>query len=358
MAQTIEMPDWHVVIQRDDTVGEKFKRAAISAAYPTQTMSSLRVAIWLHNNMDWKTGVVLRKTSIRALAQLTRLSTRSVQDGLELLVEAGLIKRAYMGKGRRASIQVSDRVATLEVGFHVYNLWPDEGQSVVDIATVTVAEPATLGHNVKCGNPYHASVADPTTQCSRSYYDNPIPLSPQAPQAAARSMSTDVSASTTERPLTSSPQHSWPVELNSTQPGIVRARVAGATKIEVAPATSRAQVADGTTPYGYGTEIAGLNGETSHWVDRLAKLEGGIVVDKSPSWVAVLEATRQTSPRRVQAAILDLERLSGQGKLNRRPGRALAGFARAIDEEEATARLEQTKPKPFRLNDHMGYGRR
>lgn len=114
----------------------------------------------------------------------------------------------------------------------------------------------------------------------------------------------------------------------------------------VAPATVKTEVADAPNPYGYGTEIAGLNGRTSEIVDQLLALEGGIVLDKTPAWHAVLEATRQTSPERVRAAILDIGAAKGAGKLKSRPVRVLRGFAGALTQEDAVERLsEATKPR-------------
>ena len=330
-----------------DDVKMRFYRAALLANWPGKSWPAVTVALWLIENMRWEDGSVFRHTSVRHLQALTGLSRDGVDSGLSALTMARLIERTYLGKGRRGSIQVHQVVMAMPVGMLVTDLW--------QVACLT-------GHSGLPGGPVCQGAEWPAPRATSGLPGGPewpawqakypIPTIPQhIPASTPASLDVDRSrpeAEATPSNVSTTPTtiHSWPTKTLN-QPGIARARVASATK--------DLRVVDAPSAYGYGTEIAGLNGHTSEVVDQLVALEGGIIVDKTPAWTVVLEAVRQTSPERVRAAILDILATQGAGKLRNRPMRVLKGFAAAMDQADAVAKLEAakqaaSKPRVSRLD--------
>jgi hypothetical protein len=339
----LEVGDASLIVTINDDVKMRFYRAAILANYPGQTRSGMKLAAWMIECMDWKTGIVVRNTSARRFMLMTKLARARVDDGLKELVEAGLIDRVYMGNGRKGQIKVSNKVAQLAPGTSVSELWSKEK------AASLRGRDVNLGSGLVSGPPSGLDMRPERPHYEASY---PIPSYPEVnPGSSGAGFDVD-QAPTTEGPLPT-PQLSSPGRLKPTEPPLP----------PVASATTKSRVGSATvnepTPYGYGTEIAGLNGSTSEWVDRFAALDGPLIVDKTPYWATLLDVVRQTSPRRAQAAVLDVGATHAAGKLKRPPLRVLAAFARNLTEEEAAARLEAASaPKVFRLIDFMSGGHR
>jgi hypothetical protein len=345
----LEVGDASLIVTINDDVKMRFYRAAILANYPGQTRSGMKLAAWMIECMDWKTGIVVRNTSARRFMLMTKLARARVDDGLKELVEAGLIDRVYMGNGRKGQIKVSNKVAQLAPGTSVSELWSKEK------AASLRGRDVNLGSGLVSGPPSGLDMRPERPHYEASY---PIPSYPEVnPGSSGAGFDVD-QAPTTEGSLpTPTPQFLRPETLEKKKEPPSPPVASATTKTHVALATSNG-VPVASTGYGYGTEIAGLNEYTDDVVDRVVAMQAGIITNKDPAWVAVLGVVRQTSPRRVMAAVLDLEVAHATGKLRSPVLRALRGFAVAISEEDAAAKLEEAgKPKRISAAEKFGWRR-
>lgn len=342
----------HALIQPQDRTKEKWLRTVYAFPWEGDSGAVLHVAWWIAEMMDWKEGVLSTCNSSGDLSACSRLPLSTVKDAVVTIIEKGLLVAPKRGPRQRGALLVPDSIKSLEPGqcysehlsdrlLNVVNHLKSSGRLVGQICDDLAGGSASLA-----GGP-------------ATYPSLPSPVNEEACQQQGSSSSRDVDQTpTTEGSLTSLPHiTSLPANNLNRAP---RPPVASTTvKTHVAPATTSPRVAEASDTYGYGTEIAGLNGSTSEVVDQIVAMGGGIVLDKTPAWTAVLKAVRQTSPRRVRAAILDLQAKKVAGKLEGRPEHALAAFARRISEEDAAAKLEAAAAKPkFRLIDHMSGGHR
>lgn len=325
-APKMELGDGSLIIKPSDDVKMRFYRAACLADYPGNTKSGIRLALWMIEAMDWATGEVIRNTSVRRLAAVSRLSQSRTEAGLRELVAAGLIERVYMGGGRKGRITVSEKVKNLTVGTMVTELWSDAKPSPfrgheVDIMSVPVLGTLTV-----------PVLGTPRPRSGDSY---PFPISiPDRIPASRPQVDSEVTVkpSSFPSPITSSPG----TNLNQSEGGAC-ARVAGAT--------NDARVAGGT--YDPMVPVAGFDGDTWEWVQRLAKIGNPLAQSFDMAHTMLAAASKEFGDTRVRGAILQLEAAARRGALRgSSPARALRGWARNIDADEASRLvLEASQPQ-------------
>lgn len=335
-------------IRDDDTIKARFRKVAIDSGYPDMPGSALKVAVRLHLNMN-KNGEVTFQASERELARATKLDKKAARDGVKFLEAEGLLDRTNMGRGKRGKFKVGPRLVNLIDGQTAIDGYSDKARTALLFGAVDA--------KTNCPEKGGTTAPKKGALCPENRGSHPSPL--LSPSVADCSSSPPVvdQTPTTEGSLTSLPHiTSLPaIDLNrAPRPPVVSATV----KTHVAPATTSSRVAGGTDAYGYGTPIAGID-DANAWVDRFAKIDGPLVADKTPYWVTLKDVARQTSPRRAQAAVLDLEAAKGASKLKSPPLRVLGAWARNIAEDEAARKLEAAASRPkFRLIDHMSGGHR